>query len=561
MAYPMSMEELSKALSKLNDQEQAALMGQLSTLKTIAEDEGVIAAHGRWMTPTVLIAAGVGVLFPLSGIGGMLGLVGLGGSVVGIPVVGFAMFNRERKAIREGDTELLQDLLSDEKLQSIKNAAITLKMDAVKKLPLPEITPENLGAIKPQGNPQTQTQAQIQTPPLKLGDPILFTPSTPHSPQSGKNLNPETQTLHSTQQLPDGSPEEMPPNDHLKWHDGDHVVMIGLSGSSKTTTLVQCTPTDAPVIYATIKSADVAPEHWVTAKFSKIADVSFIKAISDFCDVIEDLIKRGVKHRLIIDEALSIFEMATDAEKLLYDKDDKEIYKGTANRFLGLIKVYIRSGRSDGHYLGLVTQSPNGTDLFKSAKTMEGLRTILCFGEASSNKFEKAVSWARQKFGEKLTETHVKILNKLHAGFWHCWMSHDGLHLRPTQLTNVELIPCKTFSKLRVMQDLKLTRAQVVEHQPKDQNTVKPTEENSQTITVEELRVESLADKILSTLKASTEPMTLRDIREKTKFKNESADNYKQRAMPIIQRFISEQVIEEFFMNGGIIKYKVSQSI
>jgi hypothetical protein len=74
------------------------------------------------------------------------------------------------------------------------------------------------------------------------------------------------------------------------------------------------------------------------------------------------MLTAGKEHHLIVDEALQQIDQAKDSEKL----PEGKAYKGTANRFESLIKCYIRSGRSDGQLIGLVSQSPNGTDLFGS---------------------------------------------------------------------------------------------------------------------------------------------------------------------------------------------------
>ncbi|HEY9877510.1 MAG TPA: hypothetical protein V6D29_03585, partial [Leptolyngbyaceae cyanobacterium] len=228
------------------------------------------------------------------------------------------------------------------------------------------------------------------------------------------------------------------PHAALEWRPGEHFVLIGLSGSSKTSTLLECVPENALVVYATLKSEDKAPTDWHSFRLSKFADDAFLRQLDSLCDLVEALVKlaeTGVLHRLIIDEALTLLDQAKDAVKATQEKN----LKGVADRFEGLIKLYVRTGRSDGHLLGLVTQSPNGTDLFESAKTMQGLRTVLCAGEASSNKFDFLLDWAKQLFGQWLTPADERRLIAIQSGYWHFWMDSGQLQGAPTRLVKREM--------------------------------------------------------------------------------------------------------------------------
>ena len=218
----------------------------------------------------------------------------------------------------------------------------------------------------------------------------------------------------------------------LSWRDGEHFVMIGLSGSSKTTTLLNCVPTDSLVVYVTLKSEDKAPREWKAYRLRKFPDLSFLVQLENLCAMVRGLVQTGTKHRLIIDEALTILEQGGDALKTLTEKEDKATYGAVVAEFEGLLKMYIRTGRSDGHWLGMVTQSPNGTDLFKSAKTMQGLKTVLCAGEASSNKFDFLPDWATQKFGQFVSEDDKKFFQGLRSGFWHFWVEDGKVQRRQT---------------------------------------------------------------------------------------------------------------------------------
>jgi hypothetical protein len=221
---------------------------------------------------------------------------------------------------------------------------------------------------------------------------------------------------------------------------GEHLAVIGLSGASKTTTLLKaCEGIKTPILYLTIKDADTAPVHWESYKLAKTAGDYYLAQLSHVCDRLEDLLTGGVEHHLIVDEALQQIDQAKDSEKLPSGKP----YKGTAGRFESLIKCYIRSGRSDGQLIGLVSQSPNGTDLFGSAKTLQGLKLILCAGEYSSNKFQFFEAWAKQMFGQLVTPDIADELRTVRSGFWHLTNTGDGLALNQTQQTEAVLVPCQ----------------------------------------------------------------------------------------------------------------------
>jgi hypothetical protein len=221
---------------------------------------------------------------------------------------------------------------------------------------------------------------------------------------------------------------------------GEHLAVIGLSGASKTTTLLKaCEGITSPILYITIKDADTAPPSWEAYKLSKTAGAYYLAQLVHVCDRLEDLLTGGVTHHLIVDEALQQIEQAKDSEKLPEGKP----YKGTAARFESLIKCYIRSGRSDGQLIGLVSQSPNGTDLFGSAKTMQGLKLILCAGEYSSNKFQFFPAWAKQLFGGLVTAEIEAEIKQVRSGFWHLTNTGDGLALNQTVQSDAPMVPCQ----------------------------------------------------------------------------------------------------------------------
>jgi hypothetical protein len=221
---------------------------------------------------------------------------------------------------------------------------------------------------------------------------------------------------------------------------GEHLAVIGLSGASKTTTLLKaCEGITTPIIYITIKDADTAPPHWEAYKLSKTAGDYYLAQVAYVCDRLEEMLTSGIEHHLIVDEALQQIDQARDSEKLPAGK----AYRGTAGRFESLIKCYIRSGRSDGQLIGLVSQSPNGTDLFGSAKTLQGLKLILCAGEYSSNKFQFFEAWAKQLFGKLVTPAIALDLAQVKTGFWHLTNTGDGLALNATQQTEAALVPCQ----------------------------------------------------------------------------------------------------------------------
>jgi hypothetical protein len=235
--------------------------------------------------------------------------------------------------------------------------------------------------------------------------------------------------------------------DPLTWKDGEHLVMIGLSGSSKTTTLLNCVPSTSLVVYVTLKSEDMAPSDWKAYRLRKFPDLTFLMQLENLCAMVRGLVQAAVKHRLIIDEALTILNQAKAALKTVVEKEDKAQYGAVVAEFEGLLKMYIWTGRSDGHWLGMVTQSPNGTDLFDSAKTMQGLKTVICAGEASSNGFDFLPDWAKQKFGQFVLPEDEKFFRSLRTGFWHFWVENGRVQRRETPRNTRELQPIQMLSR------------------------------------------------------------------------------------------------------------------
>jgi hypothetical protein len=219
------------------------------------------------------------------------------------------------------------------------------------------------------------------------------------------------------------------------WADGMHLCLIGLSGSSKSTTLVTAAaPIKDTIIYITQKLEDV-PQSWESYRLGKLPNQAFADQLRWLIDRLAELITSGAPHRLIVDEALNII----DTTKAVDSKLGKE--------FQGLLQTYIRTGRSDDQLLALVSQSPNGTDLFKSAKTAQGLQSILCAGERSSQRFLRFCSWAQQLFPEDMNSDIQNTLGTIKTGFWHLYNDGQGLVLNETQLTDVALVPVQECPK------------------------------------------------------------------------------------------------------------------
>ncbi|MBD2033270.1 ATP-binding protein [Phormidium sp. FACHB-322] len=318
----------------------------------------------------------------------MAGAIAAGGTYVA---------GKEGASIERGDNEAISRYIDDERMEKLLKPFIEQIQAGMAKKPL--------GAV--------ETQAQTTETTM---------------PESGKSAQtePGSESAEPTTTAPDR------PVDRLLWRDGEHLVLIGLSGSSKTTTLIDCVPSTAPVIYITLKSEDKAPEGWRAYRLRKFADQAFLSQLDDLCSMLTGLVQAKSPHRLIIDEALTILDQAQDAKQTLTEKEDKAAYGAVAARFEGLLKMYIRTGRSDGHWLGLVTQSPNGTDLFGSAKTMQGLKLVLCAGEASSNKFDFVVAWAKQLYGQFVTDADEQRLRETQSGFWHFWLENGQIQYRAT---------------------------------------------------------------------------------------------------------------------------------
>lgn len=225
------------------------------------------------------------------------------------------------------------------------------------------------------------------------------------------------------------------------WNDGEHLFMVGLSGGAKTTVLqgitAQC---DGDVYYLTIKTDDTAPPDWQAYRLHKFAGDRFLLQLSWVVDTLEQAVQKGEKHRLIIDEYVSIKDTAVGACKLL---PANHPMKGMAIRFENLVNCYIRTGRSDGHYLGLLSQTPNGTDNFASAKTQQGLRIILCASERSSEKFRFFAAWAKQLFRDLVSKDIDAHLSSVQSGYWHLYADAGRLVLNQTKKSSVEQVPCE----------------------------------------------------------------------------------------------------------------------
>ncbi|MEM6433278.1 MAG: hypothetical protein AAF773_05385 [Cyanobacteria bacterium P01_D01_bin.115] len=221
---------------------------------------------------------------------------------------------------------------------------------------------------------------------------------------------------------------------------GEHLALIGLSGASKTTTLLKaCEGITAPILYLTTKDADQTPPDWEAYKLTKTAGAYYLAQLAFVCDRLEELLTGSVQHHLIVDEALQQIDQARDSERL----PEGKLYKGTASRFESLVKCYIRSGRGDGQLIAAVSQSPNGTDLFGSAKTLQGLKLILCAGEYSSNKFQFFPAWAKQLFGNLITPDIEAQLQTINSGFWHLTNTGEGLALNQTVQSHVATVRCQ----------------------------------------------------------------------------------------------------------------------
>jgi hypothetical protein len=342
--------------------------------------------YSKWMLPAQIGGCACVLLWPLGAVAGTMGIIGLVGLGGGSVVAGLLMAGQETAKIAKGDRDALAANLTDDDIAEFKAMAQVSP-------------PKHRGALMPAHS--TTTPAPI--PGNVASEPVEVAPVATPAPVG-----------------------------HLHWRDGEHLVLIGLSGASKTTTLIDCVPTTSPVIYITLKSEDKAPDGWKAYRLRKFADRAFLQQLDDLCTMLTGLVQAKRAHRLIIDEALTILDQARDAQKVLVDKEDKADFGAVPARFEGLLKMYIRTGRSDGHWLGLVTQSPNGTDLFGSAKTMQGLKLVLCAGEASSNKFDFLVPWAKQLYGQFFTAEDESRMVAIQSGYWHFWLESGRIQYRPT---------------------------------------------------------------------------------------------------------------------------------
>ncbi|MEO1148011.1 MAG: hypothetical protein AAFY26_20710 [Cyanobacteria bacterium J06638_22] len=235
------------------------------------------------------------------------------------------------------------------------------------------------------------------------------------------------------------------PSEVPTWPDETHLFMVGLSGGAKTTVLQQATANvDGPIIYLTIKTNDKAPPGWIALRLDKFAGTKMLRQLDWVVCEMKALVRKGVKHRLVIDEYPSIRDGARISAKVI-DRRDEVLgeLKTVPDLFEGLRDVYIRAGRSDGHYLGLLSQTPNGTDNFPSAKTQQGLKIVLCASQQSSEKFRFFAAWAKQLFGGFISEPALAAIKSIKTGYWHLFSNGQGLVLNQTQRPTTEMVPCK----------------------------------------------------------------------------------------------------------------------
>lgn len=316
------------------------------------------------------------------------------------------------------------------------------------------------------------------------------------------------QTTDGKSSTPLFEPSEVP-----TWPDETHLFMVGLSGGAKTTVLQQATANvDGPVIYLTIKTNDKAPPEWVALRLDKFAGIKMLRQLDWVVCELEALVRRGVKHRLVIDEYPSIRDGAKIAAKLI-DRRDEVLgeLKTVPDRFEGLRDVYIRSGRSDEHYLGLLSQTPNGTDNFPSAKTQQGLKIVLCASQQSSEKFRFFAAWAKQLFGDFLSEPALEAIKSIRTGYWHLFSNGQGLVLNKTERPTAEMIPCQPCPTSGAI--IRASREQPTDKETKPAAIPNVEVEEVPTVPTQKHPKNNLRQRIFDHLQGHGEARTAREIR------------------------------------------------
>jgi hypothetical protein len=372
-------------------------------------------AYSRNMLPAQIGGACCILLWPLGAAMGVFGIAGVVSLGVGSAIAGFSAAEQDKKRISDNDVEFIQKSLTELDIEefSAKKAALAQGASEPKKL---------MGAaqeIPP--NPDTRS---IQSNPIPENGRAATLAGRGESTVEGSGQKGEILTSKAP-----------------TWPDGEHLFMVGLSGGAKTTVLQGITAqTSDPVVYLTIKSDDKAPPTWNAYRLEKFAGEKLLQQLLWLLDTLESWVKNGVKHRLVIDEYVSLQDAAKSACKMMSQGHE---LKGIADRLENLVKTYIRTGRSDGHYIGLLSQTPNGTDNFGSAKTQQGLRVFLCASEKSSEKFRFLVPWSKQMFSDLITPEIEAQLRGIKSGFWHLFADEGMLFLNPTQKPTLEQVPCQ----------------------------------------------------------------------------------------------------------------------
>lgn len=358
------------------------------------------------MLPAQVAGAACVLAWPFGAAAGALGIGGLALLGLGMPIMGLIQAGSESKRINEGDAEAIAQYLTDDDVIEFKRLKASEEGNTEKKI----------AGLLP---PAAKTTAVKSPKPQSQSQAIEF---------------------HAIKTQPENGPTN-PPSRTPTWPDGEHLFMVGLSGGAKTTVLQWITSqTTDPVVYLTIKTDDKAPGSWLAYRLDKFAGERLLHQLLWLLDTLETWVRKGIKHRLVIDEYVSLQDAAKSACKQI--KSGSEL-KGLADRLENLVKLYIRTGRSDGHYLGLLSQTPNGTDNFGSAKTQQGLRVFLCASEKSSEKFRFMVPWAKQMFADLVTPEVGEALKTIKTGYWHLFADGGELVLNPTPKPELEQVTCR----------------------------------------------------------------------------------------------------------------------
>lgn len=179
-----------------------------------------------------------------------------------------------------------------------------------------------------------------------------------------------------------------------------HLLLIGPTRSGKTSALAALIG-DSDCIYITLKR-DTVPAAWKTYRIDTHTVNEDVEQVLDIVEPITSALLRGERTGKLwfcVDEILGIIGLCS---------------KPVGDRLLGQVKLRLTAGAADGAYVGLLMQSPNGSDLGVSAAILRNFQAVVMGSQQSG--FSHLAQWS-ERFGAISPETKGAIA-ALKTGYW-----------------------------------------------------------------------------------------------------------------------------------------------